>query len=1594
MNRFVVALMLVLGLIFIFNVNTRAVVPPSLLMVDEPGMEARIEGSFLALSFLAQNKGGDSITASGKFQVLDLDGKSYGLTDRIFAVKGGGQQRVQVRIPFKGDLKSNPGFYNINYQILSQGKTKAGVRSLLPLMNPVSIRVLGGNRFAPGQQAGMRVMVFKTGSGIAVTGATVRGQLLTKDKPIELFQGQTTEGGTLPVSFKIPPVPAGSYNIAVSSELSGSKQQVSAGIEIQPMYKIFIVTDKPIYQPSQTIHFRAITLSAVDQAPAVTQSFTWEVYDPKGNRMFKKELKTDRFGVAFEDFDLADEVNLGTYKIRGTIRNGSFEQYTEKDVTVSRYVLPKFKVDVKTIKNFYLPGDQVKGEVTANYFFGKAVDGTVDITASKFDIGFTDIFSRTLTLRDGKASFEFALPTSFQGTPLEQGNAFVEIKAHVQDSASQEQETTAKLTVTADPIVVAALPASMKWIQGVENRLLVVTQYPDGTPAKTQVSFADLKVSTNDSGVAVLKFVPRGAGDNMIRVRDAEGKSASKVLQFDTADQGVLLTPSKGFYKAGETLNLDIFSNMSKTVYVDLIKNNQTLKTEAIDVTNNKAASRIDLSADFVGSVLVNAYAISRDGETYRDSKWIVVEPAGDLNIEVKPDQTQYHPGDRGTLRFHVTDQNRRGVAAALGVAMVDEAVFALSELRPGLEKVYFLLEEELQKPKYEIHALSIEPLMIEPVREVDQAKAEAALATADRDFHYQVNLNSYEDTAKDFVSKFQQQFAGKYSNRFQVFSEALNQYYQRYQNYPRSTTAVKELMAKRFLKPEDAMDPWGQPFILASGQDTAMPWNFTLVSKGPDEVEGTSDDIPIQRNVWRMGMEDRAGGPMEMPMMAEAKVMQAPVPPQPAVANEPASGVAEPRVREYFPETLLFKPNVITDAAGNAILDVPMADSITDWRVSITASSESGALGSTTASVRVFQDFFVDLDLPVALTMGDEVSVPVAVYNYLPQAQDVRLELQQSAWFSAVESASMTVSVKPNEVASAFFRIRADHLGKQKLTVKAYGAKLSDAVQRQLIVEPNGKKFEDTVSGRLTPSVMQSIVIPAEAIGESRQLLLKIYPGIFNQLLEGLDSILQMPSGCFEQTSSSTYPNVLAMQYMKRTGKITPEIQMKAEGFINLGYQRLVTFEVNGGGFSWFGSPPANKILTAYGLMEFADMSRVYEVDPNLISRTAQWLASQQQPDGSWTPDTNFINEGATNQFNTDLVRIASYLGWALARAGGQQDAVDRAADFVRKNFGKMEDPYGLAVAANFLTERDPHDPASHQILAKLFAMKVEDTDTIYWKQVQPTAVYSEGPSANVETTALATLAYLKDAEYAGAVSKMLTYLVKQKDPRGTWYSTQATIWALRAFIESLSDRREPANATVAVVLNGKTQKPVTINDANSEVMQLINISDSLISGPNQLELKMTGKAQALFSLVARYAMLWKEEPGNQPLDITVTYDKTTLEVNDTATASVSIRNNLRADAQMVIVDLGIPPGFRIATDDLDALVEKKVIEKYSLTGRQAILYFEKLEAGKTVQFSYRLTAKFPIKGTTPAARVYSYYNPQQSDTAAPVPILVRPQK
>lgn len=67
--------------------------------------------------------------------------------------------------------------------------------------------------------------------------------------------------------------------------------------------------------------------------------------------------------------------------------------------------------------------------------------------------------------------------------------------------------------------------------------------------------------------------------------------------------------------------------------------------------------------------------------------------------------------------------------------------------------------------------------------------------------------------------------------------------------------------------------------------------------------------------------------------------------------------------------------------------------------------------------------------------------------------------------------------------------------------------------------------------------------------------------------------------------------------------------------------------FETQGGGFEWFGGSPAHEALTAYGALEFQDMSQVFPVDPALLQRTKAWLRGRANGSGGFLRDPKSLD-------------------------------------------------------------------------------------------------------------------------------------------------------------------------------------------------------------------------------------------------------------------------------------------------------------------------------------------------------------------------------
>jgi len=255
-----------------------------------------------------------------------------------------------------------------------------------------------------------------------------------------------------------------------------------------------------------------------------------------------------------------------------------------------------------------------------------------------------------------------------------------------------------------------------------------------------------------------------------------------------------------------------------------------------------------------------------------------------------------------------------------------------------------------------------------------------------------------------------------------------------------------------------------------------------------------------------------------------------------------------------------------------------------------------------------------------------------------------------------------------------------------------------------------------------------------------------------------------------------------------------------------------------------------------------------------------------------------------------------------------------------------------------------------------------------------------------------LAVQALVRAGLEPGVVSKAVTYLAKKRDAYGTWQSTQATIQALRAMLMAEREATALADATIDVIHNGKVVQTLRVDKSNSDVLQLVDLKDRTAVGANEVVLEMKSKGSMMYQVVGRYYVPYAKEAPHleEPISIRIEYDRSQLAVEDIVTVTATVTSNRAGRAQMVIVDLGLPPGFTLLPEELNRLVENKTIEKYSTTGRQIIIYLRELAGGKPVTIKYQLLAKYPLKAKTAKAVVYEYYNPDIRAKTAPVELVV----
>lgn len=650
-------------------------------------------------------------------------------------------------------------------------------------------------------------------------------------------------------------------------------------------------------------------------------------------------------------------------------------------------------------------------------------------------------------------------------------------------------------------------------------------------------------------------------------------------------------------------------------------------------------------------------------------------------------------------------------------------------------------------------------------------------------------------------------------------------------------------------------------------------------------------------------------------------------------------------KLKSDFRETLYWNPIVQTDSCGEAVVTFYNSDATTTFRAIAEGIGYNGRAGRAEATYAAKPAVSIDAKIPPYFSTGDTAYIPLNVKNNRKDTflATVNLALPatlQTAWFDK------RVYLLPDSSAQILIPLIATRAINGRIDITVNNYRDTCTLELPVTALDKGYPVSTTLSGNT--SAQKTFQVNAPAPGTLRTSL-SLYQNLEGQLLDGLESMLAEPHGCFEQTSSATYPNLYILKYLKATGKASPELEARARKYLQDGYNKLISYETREKGFEWFGNTPASETLTAYGLMEFTDMQEFIAVDPKMLARTKAFLLNRRDRKGGFTIKHN--------QFHSVPEEISSlYIVYALTQAGIGNE-IQREYQAAVATALKSNDTYQTAMMA--LAASSMKDTAAYRQLITAAA------DT--WVKPNSSIVRSGATSSRVEAAALYTLALARAPQPDfKTMSQQISIILAGKNYFG-YGSTQATVLALKAIMSYSMALGKAAEPAVTFTLNNRTVQPATT-------------LDSLVKrGSNLFSVHYDNDQDVVpYNLKLSYFSLQPPNSPEAPLQMQTKLQTGKARVGETVRLEVSVANTQELFLPMSIAKIGIPAGLTVQPWQLKQLTERKEVAYYEIFDNYLVLYWMGFADHETKKVHLDLKAEIPGTYTGRAGNTYLYYTPE----------------
>lgn len=655
------------------------------------------------------------------------------------------------------------------------------------------------------------------------------------------------------------------------------------------------------------------------------------------------------------------------------------------------------------------------------------------------------------------------------------------------------------------------------------------------------------------------------------------------------------------------------------------------------------------------------------------------------------------------------------------------------------------------------------------------------------------------------------------------------------------------------------------------------------------------------------------------------------------------------------FRNCIYWNSIVQTNNKGVANFEFYNSDDNTSFKIIAEGISYKGDVGKSEAVFSVKELIQTDVKVPLYASQEDVILIPLWVKNN--SGNSLNLECKVNFNLQNIAQNNAQIVLKPKESKTVYLTIKPNKIGKKMpLEITLQGEGFKTKIKKSIDIFSKGFPVNVDISGNKSQRKDFNI---AEPLPGSIDSGFKLFFNPFSSIFDGLESMMREPYGCFEQVSSTNYPNIMAMQLLKYKNG-TPEFKKRALQFLENGYNKLKNYESKDGGFEWYGGNPGNEALTAYGLLQFYEMKEFINIDQKLVERSMAWLNSRKDELGGFKQNpAKYGFSGIKSQVNN------AYIVYVLSEIGNND--IEKQYQTGLKEALESNDIYRMNLMA--LASFNLKKTTEYKQLMDLIKIEVKK-NTLKDLNAQQTVIHSYGRSMNVEIVSLYVLALLKEKQITKDVLDALDYIQQCKTSYG-FGSTQATALALKANTEFAKINMNTIVSEHIVMSLNEERIDLSKKDENENTI-LSNLK--INTGKNSFEIRVPEEKSIPYSFYVQYQTYKPNNSKDCKLVLKTKSLVNKLKISETARVEIEILNKSSEQLSNPIVRIGIPGGLTPEPWQLKELVDKNIVDYYEIFGNELVFYFRKLDGreNRKINIDFKAVAPGSYRGVASCAYLY----------------------